>query len=81
MDLFLLAGALVMLDGGGSGGRDNRCGSVCPQRSARQARVTADRECVVAVVRAGGGRGRAGPSAQCGLSSVGAPLVSRFVLG
>lgn len=76
LDLFLRAGTLVRLDGG-----DNRCGSVCPQRGAGQARVTADGEGVVAVVRAGGGGGRAGPSAQRGLSSVGAPLVSRFVLG
>lgn len=70
-----------MFDGGSRGRRDSRCGSICPQRCARQARVTADREGVVAVVGARGGRGRAGPSAQRGLSSVGAPLVSGFVLG
>lgn len=73
----MLAGAQVCPDGGSGGG----CGSVCPQGSARQARVTADGEGVVAVVRAGSGGGCAGPSAQRRLSSAGAPLVSGFVLG
>lgn len=82
LDLFLLAGAWVLLEGpGGCRGSDDRRGFVRPQGSARQARVTADREGVVAVVRAGGGRGRAGASTKRALASTGALLARHFVLG